>query len=525
MSKDTESTNEASRLLPKSNAEGEDNPAGNDEEQREESFGYSELPLEQEAVESSEEGSDGERRGDKTTDSFASKKKKFKSYFSALVAGGKKPQAKSRPTLVRSTNSSMGGSLSQIYVSVSGSISHGLAVIKEDVEVAAEEVKEAFIVELQQADDGRTFFLDTNLTRALSVLPEELGEFLGEATGIEVELGKEQLVAKADIEQPSADVVKEVSTSMLFPFLSLLSAVCAVSSNGSALALLRGVAPPLKLYWRMTATGCFLSLFALRTLLHADQRPTLSRGQWLTFSAAVVCFSFQTLLFFVALNYTAIGNAVIYANSQAVILLLGKACVGEAVVFMEGGGAFLAFIGAMLCSKDSEASSKDGEHALWGDGLAFLSALFGVGYLTFAKAVRPCMSVTVFMCLMMVCGSFMVLLFMVSSDVEISFSSDPYHGLFGWLAWRPDRFLVEVWIVVVCNVVGTMGFVRAMASFDNIIIAVATLLEPMVACFIAYKLKVGLLPGPLGWLGNALVMMGTFCVVYPSVNKGGGGGH
>lgn len=204
---------------------------------------------------------------------------------------------------------------------------------------------------------------------------------------------------------------------------------------------------------------------------------------------------------------------------------MGKACVGEPVVLMEGGGALLAFIGAMLCSRDSEGSSEDGEHALWGDGLAFLSAIFGVGYLTFAKAVRPSLPVTIFMCLNMIFGSFLVLIFIMCSAINISFSADPYHGLFGWMAWRPDRILVEIWIVVVCNVLGTMGFVKAMASFENIIIAVATLLEPMIASFIAFELKVGLLPGPLGWIGNVFVMMGTFFVVYPSVNKGGGGGH
>lgn len=530
MSKDTgESVNEASRLLPNNDAENDDDVANNadDEEQQEQSFGYSELPLEQEPTESSEGESEGDKRENITAGSSASKKKKkkFKSYFSSLISGAKKSQTNTRPTLARSANNNLGGSLSQIYSSVSGSISHGLAVIKEDVEEAAEEVKDAFINELQQADDGQTYFLDTNLTRALSVLPEELGEFVEEATGIEVELGKDQLVAKPDIEQPSAEVVKEVPASLIWPFISLLTAVFAVSSNGSALALLRGVAPPLKLYWRMTATGGFLSIFALRTLLHADQLPKLNRSQWLTFAAAVVCFSCQTLLFFVALDYTAIGNAVIYANSQAVILLLGKACVGEPVVLMEGGGAMLAFIGAMLCSRDSEGSSEDGEHALLGDCLAFLSAIFGVGYLTFAKAVRPSLPVTIFMCLNMICGSFLVLIFMICSDLNISFSADPYQGLFGWMAWRPDRILVEIWIVVVCNVLGTMGFVKAMASFENIIIAVATLLEPMIASFIAFELKVGLLPGPLGWIGNALVMMGTFGVVYPSVNKGGGGGH
>jgi hypothetical protein len=62
-----------------------------------------------------------------------------------------------------------------------------------------------------------------------------------------------------------------------------------------------------------------------------------------------------------------------------------------------------------------------------------------------------------------------------------------------------------------------------MEYFDNVIIAVATLMEPLLASFIAYMFHAGLLPGPLGWFGNALVVCGTLAVVYPSM--GGGAMH
>jgi drug/metabolite transporter (DMT)-like permease len=64
-----------------------------------------------------------------------------------------------------------------------------------------------------------------------------------------------------------------------------------------------------------------------------------------------------------------------------------------------------------------------------------------------------------------------------------------------------------------------MGFVRAMQYFDNIIISVATLLEPMTATLIAFALGVGELPGTMGWIGNGLVVIGTLAVVYPSIDK------
>jgi NADH:ubiquinone oxidoreductase subunit 4 (subunit M) len=69
------------------------------------------------------------------------------------------------------------------------------------------------------------------------------------------------------------------------------------------------------------------------------------------------------------------------------------------------------------------------------------------------------------------------------------------------------------------NTQQTMGFVRAMQYFDNIIISVATLLEPIAATLIAFALGVGGLPGTMGWIGNGLVAVGTLAVVYPSIDK------
>lgn len=376
--------------------------------------------------------------------------------------------------------------------------------LSEDLRSETFQVQQAFSEELDEADRGDMYFLNQSMTRGLSVLPEDLPELVSETTGVTVE---QQEAATKD--QP-----------LRGPLVLLMGAVVAVSSNGTALSLWKGVAPPLKMYWRMSGASAGLFFFALRQI-RKEGWPQLSTGQWITFGMAVCCYAMEVLLFAMALEYTAIGNAVIYANSRALLLLMGKALVGESVLLMEGAGALLAFSGALLCSKDSEKQDGfDHPHAIWGDLLALASALGGVGYLTFAKAIRPHMGVTVFIFAIMFCGSFFVLLYMLVAGFPLHFNNDPYVGLFGWIQWRPDRILVEMWLVLVCNFVGTMGFVRAMQYFDNIIIAVSTLMEPMLASFIATLLHVGVLPGPLGWLGNLLVVIGTLGVVYPSVDKG-----
>jgi drug/metabolite transporter (DMT)-like permease len=394
------------------------------------------------------------------------------------------------------------------------SIGSGLETVVEDVRSSAELIPRTFVSELREAESGNKFFLDMSMTRSLSLLPEAIGDFVEDVTGIE----KQEHVTEG---------------SMATRYMALGGAVLAISSNGTALSLLHDVDPSIKLYWRMTATATVLSFFAMRNI-YSQGPPKLSFGHWISFGSAVLCFTVHTLLVFNAFTWTSIGNVLIFANSQALLLILGKAFVGETVVLMEGIGVVVAFSGAILCSQAPESGSGNtpsnvknsaGDMSYVGDLMALGSAVAGVGYLTYAKALRSEMNVTVFMFSVMFVGSFVVLLFMVTAGIPFSFSNDPNNGLFGWLNLQEDRFYIVFYIAGICNVLGTMGFVRAMQYFENIIIAVATLLEPMIASLMAYIFHVGLLPGPLGWLGNLLVVVGTLCVIYPSIDKGVGGGH
>ncbi len=116
----------------------------------------------------------------------------------------------------------------------------------------------------------------------------------------------------------------------------------------------------------------------------------------------------------------------------------------------------------------------------------------------------------------------MILAYLVMTDGKnLEFSMNPYIGVFGWLDMTNGRLPVLVYLAVVVNMLGTMGFVRAMHYFDTVIIAVATLMEPLMASMIAYMFHAGLLPGPMGWFGNLLVVAGTLGVVYPSIGKAG----
>ena len=91
-------------------------------------------------------------------------------------------------------------------------------------------------------------------------------------------------------------------------------------------------------------------------------------------------------------------------------------------------------------------------------------------------------------------------------------------GVFGYFHTSQfDRLPLELMTVVICNIMGTMGYVRAFAYFSSVIIAVAALAEPVVASFTAVIMGVGVLPGIEGWVGNILVIVGTMAVLWPTM--------
>eukprot|EP00980_Cylindrotheca_fusiformis_P003854 scaffold858_cov123-Cylindrotheca_fusiformis.AAC.30 len=402
-------------------------------------------------------------------------------------------------------------SISELYQAIR---EYDLDAMRADFLSVSKEVKSQFMHELEEMDHGDEVpFFDMHMTRALSVMPDNIHELAMETAGIQSD------------ELPEGPKVLQ---SQFFQYMTLLGAVIAVSSVSSAFHFLDNVQAPLKQYWRMTANSWSLFPFAVYHF-RKEGIPRLSFGQWLTFLAAIICYSSQCTLYVKSLEYTTVGNATIYANSQALLLILGKALVGQHVHWMEAVGAVIAFGGAGLCTIDAEGQSESKQnlsvplaHGKLGDALALLSAVPGVLYITFAKSVRSKVPVTVFIFGVMIIGQLLILGFLVLTSPSLQFNFNMYNGVFGWMNYH--RLPVVLYMSIFINSVGTMGFVRAMEYFDSIVLAVATLMEPLLASFIAVACHAGLLPGALGWVGNVLVVGGTLTVIAPSAGKEGGGG-
>jgi drug/metabolite transporter (DMT)-like permease len=172
---------------------------------------------------------------------------------------------------------------------------------------------------------------------------------------------------------------------------------------------------------------------------------------------------------------------------------MGKAFMGDVTTMAEGGGALIAFGGAVSCSRDSTilATGSDTENTtLIGYAYALASAVAGVAYLVAAKAVRLHMNLYVFMFCVMTIGSLFSFLYASTVHMRMTWNMDIEHGVFGWLNWHFDRLPVEI----LCNILGGMGYVRCMKYFSNVVISVAALSEPVVAELAAVLIGVGAMP-------------------------------
>ncbi|KAL7578552.1 hypothetical protein ACA910_011610 [Epithemia clementina (nom. ined.)] len=372
-------------------------------------------------------------------------------------------------------------------------------------------------------------------------LPEHL-----EAEGIASDLPEQQapllssLLAITPPPPTTTTTSRERGRAPCSAYFLLLLAVMTLSSIGPLLQIQQGVDPVLKVAWRSMATVLMLLPLVVGVLC-TEGLPHLTWSHWCRVPLAALGLTVLCIYFVLSLQYTSVGNALILSNSQSLMLLIGKFLVGTRVTSLEAFGALVAFGGAILCSIDSsqqegrgggngstmdahgadstnDASSSAAILTFWGDLYGLISAIGGVGYLVFAQSIRKHLNLYIFMFLNMLFTALYSYAFVYSTgSTRITLDFHPNHGVFGWM--NADRLPLELTMVVICNLLGGMGYVRAMQYFDSLVISVAALMEPVVAELMACFLGVGLLPGWKGWLGNALVTAGTVAVVYTPADQ------
>ena len=162
------------------------------------------------------------------------------------------------------------------------------------------------------------------------------------------------------------------------------------------------------------------------------------------------------------------------SNLASLIIIGSKVVLRKPVLFLEGAGAAIGMTGALFCAYAGSGNSEDHSSslAMAGNVLAFLASVATALYLTLAKSLRSRVDLFVFMLLIFTYASAAVLLYMIFMGEPYKISIDSTIGLFGWVHLQMDRLPLELWMVIVCNLLGTAGYLAVLKYFDPVVVSV-----------------------------------------------------
>ncbi|KAI9905186.1 hypothetical protein PsorP6_013759 [Peronosclerospora sorghi] len=301
-------------------------------------------------------------------------------------------------------------------------------------------------------------------------------------------------------------------------YMLLLSSLFTISSVGVALDMVDNVVTPLiRIFWRNSATAMVTFPFAMMILFRGRDEPTSFPWKDLIplIVVAGVAYSFFIGSFVVSLSMTSVGHATLFNNAHSTLLVFWKLVWRKPVAPMEGLGAAVGVVGGAITTMDTTRGGGPDivSPTAAGDLVALAGAAGGAIYFTLAKKVRPHMHLLVFLCSITATSAMSILMFMLASGQNLSLSTDPYNGMFGWLTPSTHRLVVALYLTFVCDCIGTMGYIGVMKYFDPIVVSVVCLMEPIVATVQGIVMGVDTIPGVLTFIGASLVIGGTFLVL------------
>jgi drug/metabolite transporter (DMT)-like permease len=299
-------------------------------------------------------------------------------------------------------------------------------------------------------------------------------------------------------------------------WLVLGAALIGVSSGGALLQSFDEVPPLLRASWRLQATTLLLLPLAVLDArregvpwTNAPQR----RADMLLLVASGTFLALHFGSWTASLDRTTLTHSLLFVTAHPLVVL-----VGTSLLFALGRdvtrpgrrgwvGGLLGMSGAVLTLADVGAVSGGQEVTLVGDLLAFLGAVFVVGYLAAGRVLRA--RWPVFLYAAAVTGLASLLLVVASATMEGSTIAT--FGAVGWTApaWLGGFLL----LAFLAGLVGHTGLNHCLGSMTPLTISVTLTLEPVVGSMIgAVAFDTGL-PGPATVVGGVLMLVGLLLVV------------
>ena len=313
-----------------------------------------------------------------------------------------------------------------------------------------------------------------------------------------------------------------IKTTPTWVWFLLVGAVFGVSSAGSLFQQMDEIPPLLRASWRLQLTSIVLAPFAIYQWLNVKGEVKAKMYQkntllWLSAGGIALALHFGSWV--ASLDETSLTHSLLFVTAHPLIIIVGMVILARFLITQrkptkkEIIGACIGFTGAVIALLDQGHQQGDHTVTLWGDFLAFMGAVFVVGYLVSGRVLRQWMPIFIYAFIVTLIGA--VLLIPASWAIESKFSE---YGTFGWV--QPEFFPWFLALALIAGILGHTGLNTCLRYTSPLVISTSVTMEPILGSIIGFMIFDEGLPGFWTWIGGPILVIGIILVVIgaPKVN-------
>ena len=292
-------------------------------------------------------------------------------------------------------------------------------------------------------------------------------------------------------------------------WLVLGVAICGVSSAGAIFTHVDDIPPLLRASWRLQLTALILAPLALWQFNSIDEEVKsklfeMSSGKVILASGAFLALHFG--FWVTSLDYTSLTHSLLFVTAHPLVILIGMILFVRRPNRMELIGGIAAFAGAAISMLDAGDVQGDRSVTFFGDQLAFLGAVFVVGYLVCGRILREWMPLFIYAFPVTLLGG--LLLLPASMLLEADYSQ---YGAFGYIGHE-----TLVWFVLLAFIAGILGHTGlnyCLKYVSPLLISISVTLEPVLGSIIGWMFFSTGVPGMWTWIGGPILMLGIISIL------------
>ena len=293
-------------------------------------------------------------------------------------------------------------------------------------------------------------------------------------------------------------------------WLVLGVAICGVSSAGAIFTHVDEIPPLLRASWRLQLTALILAPFALfqYSSIESDVKSKLFESSTLKIIVASGIFLALHFGFWVtSLDYTSLTHSLLFVTAHPLVILIGMFLFVRKPNRLELIGGIAAFTGAAISMLDAGDVQGDRSVTIFGDQLAFLGAVFVVGYIVCGRILREWMPLFLYAFPVTLIGG--LLLIPASWLLESNYAD---YGAFGYVSHE-----TLVWFILLAFIAGILGHTGlnyCLKYVSPLLISISVTLEPVLGSIIGWMFFSTGIPGLWTWIGGPILLLGIVSILY-----------